>query len=159
MKSNYDVAEAVALLSRAAKVARFLVHEPGLADDVASAIVTKVLEGGLHEPIPFVTLKHIGIDELRRWRRRGASSLEDAPEPAAREGNEVEEVEQRVREVMADVELSGVEGRVVYYVMYQGETVAGAAEKMGVSRDCAYVAYQCALAKLRRAGDAESKDE
>ena len=101
--------------------------------------MVKVLEKNLSEPLPFVTLKHLAMDAIRRWRRqtrmeplpKGFEDLLEAKEGTFVVVNEgdIEEIEALMREAR----LLMKEGRFIYLRFYEGLSLRECRERLGVS--------------------------
>ena len=137
------------LWKRVRGVVRSLVRDM-IAEDVVSGVLVKVLEKDLHEPLSFILLKHMAIDEIRRLRRQQRERWAEKLDPP--EGERV--VEQReaageVSELMREVKLSVLEGRTLYYWFYGGQGEAEVAALVGAEKEVVRAAKEKALEKLR----------
>ena len=147
--------EYVVLQDRLVRIARALVHSD-LAEDLASDALVVVMERDLREPLPYITLKHLIIDALRRERRQEHEALQDSATPAERDASDgPSEAEAMLERLMQHAALTPLESRVLYERFYNSLSQAACALKLGIGVADAREVGDQALAKLRRADACE----
>jgi len=134
---------------RLQRVARSLTTQD-FAEDVASAVMVKILEKDLSEPFYFIQLKHMMIDELRKVRRY-EKQLPEGLEAVAKGLETQASVELEVQELMKDAGLTVAEGRVVYYLYYANGAAQATAKIMTIEKEEVCELERQAMKKLRSA--------
>jgi DNA-directed RNA polymerase specialized sigma24 family protein len=125
-------------------------------EDAAQGVALRCLERGLREPIAFITLKRMVIDELRVLAsQRDCPMAEDQDQdvPDRAPATSHESTGHRVERLMAQAALSDPESRAVWASFYMEWPVARVADYLGMSVPGARVVLQDALAKLRKAAE------
>jgi DNA-directed RNA polymerase specialized sigma24 family protein len=147
----------VVLYERVRKIA---MHEIGeqFAEDVAHDVWIKVRENGLEEPIPYVAIKHMMIDAIRKIRsREGALKLGDedgeVPEKPAVTDQQVEKLHRLL------ARLNATEGELVHWYFYKHENLHSTAILMGRNEQSLRIVLDSLLEKLRKAWERDEHED
>jgi DNA-directed RNA polymerase specialized sigma24 family protein len=149
-------AEAIALNARLYVVARAVCTWGGLAEDVSQGATVVALEKGLRLPLPFVTLKHLCIDQLRVLERQEGEQFPDDTEGTVAARVEVHDpASEQVTALMAQVTLSQLQTRLLYLRYYLGRSYRDIACEVGLSASDVAEMIEAILDQLRLAAEGQ----
>ena len=151
-----DQIQAIQLWQRLHKVVHSIMHGSSVEDVVHDTWIACV-QKGVGPDAPFVTLKHMALDAIRKLRRQErACSLEDVVEPQmARETVRVQE-DKAMRVLLGRASLTTFEGQVVLRMFYDNFTMSVTADELGVTKADVKVAFESVKSKLRSLVENES---
>ncbi len=121
-------------------------------DDISQEVWLKLArraqESSSWDPVPFIAIKHMVIDEIRRETRATRpqqldEALDSAPPLAHDRRLDL------IHEALATVKLTPLEGRVLYHVIFKDQSMKVAGKNLTLTPTSVQREYNSAISKLR----------
>jgi DNA-directed RNA polymerase specialized sigma24 family protein len=125
------------------------------ADDVATSAWIACYEKGLKLPLPFVTLKHMCFDEMRKLKRQEFDQLPDGMEAVVPESSSEDSTEKEAAVIMESTQVTQLEGRILYRHLYEGMSFKELSAELGIDVGSVREVFNQVIAKLRLSVESE----
>jgi len=145
------------LMSRVTRATKALVRG-ALAEDVAQEVWMRCTVHGYGPEVPFVVLKHMIVDELRKERRYEGPRFGEVEIELPERVDEAESERCKVHEAIDQAELSWLETKVVMLRFWWGLPVAEIALQCKQTVEATAIAMGTAMFKIRTAMQSIAKE-